>query len=311
MKSVVPHTFRTSAIVDGETINGNLRRQASDVARNLDARYTYIPPIIVPFDGVTNALTTQLRTVLFNRPSSTNPIEIVRVEFFVYAASGVTWTLSANQLGGALTPPWGSITLATAGLTTEAYAVSTTVIPVSTFGVQFEVSGSAAGAITRGWIVLHCRADRGVQGAAPNHSSYTPTYVDAASSSAGSVLDTQLTALATAVTNDATNVLDLRCQCFLARNFTTTQMWNLPSGAGMTGLGFNGNITSAAATSFTTAGTISAVLATGTGTTANVTITGTVSNTVDAPLTTASDVTITMGTVAGTVSLGYIFVWWS
>ena len=201
MKSVVPHTFRTSAIVDGETINGNLRRQASDVARNLDARYTYIPPIIVPFDGVTNALTTQLRTVLFNRPSSTNPIEIVRVEFFVYAASGVTWTLSANQLGGALTPPWGSITLATAGLTTEAYAVSTTVIPVSTFGVQFEVSGSAAGAITRGWIVLHCRADRGVQGAAPNHSSYTPTYVDAASSSAGSVLDTQLTALATAVTN--------------------------------------------------------------------------------------------------------------
>jgi hypothetical protein len=88
-------------------------------------------------------------------------------------------------------------------------------------------------------------------------------------------------------------------------------MWNLPSGAGMTGLAFNGNITSAAATSFTTAGTISAVLATGTGTSANVTITGTVSDTIDSPLATASDVTITMGTVAGTVSLGYIFVWWS
>ena len=69
----------------------------------------------------------------------------------------------------------------------------------------------------------------------------------------------------------------------------------------MTGLGFNGNITSAAATSFTTAGTISAVLATGTGTTANVTITGTVSNTVDAPLTTASDVTITIAVSAGSV----------
>ena len=69
MKSVVPHTFRTSAIVDGETINGNLRRQASDVARNLDARYTYMPPIIVPFDGVTNALTTLFLRVRGNIPA--------------------------------------------------------------------------------------------------------------------------------------------------------------------------------------------------------------------------------------------------
>ena len=310
MKSVVPYTFRTSAIVDGESVNGNLRRQAADVNRNLSARYTYCPPIIIPFDGVTDVLSTQLRTVLFNRPTSVNPIEIVRVEFFVYAATGVTWTLSANELGGTLTPGWQSITLATAGVTTEAYAVSTMVIPVSTFGVQFQVAGSTAGTITRGWIVLHCRADRGVQGAAPNHAGYTPTLVDAASSSAGSVLDTQLTALATAVTNDATNVTDLRCQCFLARNFTTTQSWNLPSGAGMTGVSFNSNITSAGATGYTTAGTISAVVQTGSGTSTNNLLAGTVSNTTDDPLTTASDVTITMGTVVGTVSLGYIFVWW-
>lgn len=305
MKALAPYTFRTGAIVDGEYVNGNLKRGAKDINRNLSRRYTYCPPIVIPMDGVTDALGSVLRSIKFDRPVSTNPIEIIKVEFYVYAASGVTWTLSCTDTS------WSSISLATAGATTEARAQSSTVIAVPNGGVTFTVAGSAAGTITRGWIVLHCRADRGVQGSSPNHAGYTPTLVDATSSSAGSLLDTELTALAAAVTNDSTNNKDLRCQAFVARNFTATQSWNLPSGAGMSGLAYRAYIAATAADAYTTSGSVTGATLTGTGTTNLVETTNNVTSTSDDPLTTASDFTLTLGTVLGTVELAYVLVWWS
>jgi hypothetical protein len=305
MKALTPYTFRTGAIVSDDLVNGNLRRSADDVNRNLEKRYTYCPPIVVPLDGITDVMTAAQRTIRFDRPTANNPVEIVRVELYVYSAAAVVWTLSQA------TTTWSSITLTTAGATTEAYAVSTTPIAVPNGGVDFVLSGASASTLTRAWLVIHCRADRGVQGASPNHAGYSPTFVDSSSSTAGSVLDTQLTALATAVTNDATNDKDLRCACFVARSFSTSQTWNLPSGAGMTGLAWRGYIVATIADAVTTGGSLSAATLTGTNTTNIVAATGTVTSTSDDPLTTASDFTATLTGVAGTVELAYFFVWWS
>jgi len=305
VKALTPYTFRSGAIVDELNVNGNLRRLADDVNRNLSRRYTYSPPIIVPLDGIANTDTAAQRTVRFDRPTANNPVELVRVELHIYAASGVTWTLSCSDTS------WSPITAATAGATTEVTAESTTVLAIPNGGVDFTISGSAAGTLTRAWLVLHVRCDRGVQGAAPNHAGYSPTLVSAATSSAGSILDTELTALAAAVTNDATNASDLRCQCFVARNFSTSQSWNLPSGAGQTGLAWRGYIVATAADAATTGGTLSTATLTGTGTSNIVAASGTVTSTSDDPLTTGSDITVTLTGVSGTVETVILFVWWS
>lgn len=305
MKALTPYTFRTGAIVDELNVNGNLRRLADDVNRNLSRRYTYSPPIVVPLDGIANTDTAAQRMVRFDRPTADNPVEVVRVELFVYAASGVTWTLSCSDTS------WNPITVATAGATVEATAESTTVLAIPDGGVDFTVSASGAGTLTRAWMVLHVRCDRGVQGATPNHAGYSPTFVSAATSTAGSTLDTQLTVLAAAVTNDANNAQDLRCQCFVARNFSTSQSWNLPSGAGQTGLAWRGYIVATAADAFTTGGTLSAATLTGTGTSNIVAGSGTVTSTSDDPTTTGSDITVTLSSVSGTVETAILFVWWS
>lgn len=305
MKALTPYTFRNTAIVDELAVNGNLRRAADDVNRNLSRRYTYSPPIVVPLDGIANTDTAAQRTVRFDRPTANNPVELVRVELHVYAATGVTWTVTCSD------GTWLPISVATAGATTEVQTESRTVLAIPNGGVDFVVSASGASTLTRAWLVLHIRSDRGVQGAAPSHVGFSPTFVDAATSTAGSVLDTQLTALATAVTNDATNALDLRCQCFVARNFSTTQTWSLPSGAGQTGLAWRGYIVATAADAFTTGGSLSASTLTGTGTGNIVAGSGTVASTSDDPTNTASDIAITLSSISGTVETAILFVWWS
>lgn len=305
MKAITPYTLRSGAIVDGEGVNDNLRTSARNVGRNLSRRYTHAPAVIIPLDTVTDALTSALRSIVFDRPTANNPVEIEGVELVIYATAGVTWTLSVS---GAT---WSSITLDTAGTTTEAKAVSDQAIAVPNGGVTFTVSASGASTIARGWIALYLRNDRGVQGVAPNHAGYTPTFVDATTSSAGSVLDTQLTALAAAVTNDATNSADLRCACFLARNLTVDQSWNLPSGAGFTGLTWRGYIVATAADQFDVGGSLSGATLTGTGTSNIVSATDTVTSTADAPTTAASDFSIDFTGIVGPVELAYVFVWWS
>jgi hypothetical protein len=152
-----------------------------------------------------------------------------------------------------------------------------------------------------------------VQGAAVNHAGYTPAFVDSATSTAGATLDAELTALAAAVTRDTTNALDLRCVCLMARGnaATSTNFWNLPSGAGQTGLAYNAAIVSTNLDFVTLSGSLGTPTITGTGTANIVTSTGNVTSTTDDPTVTASDFVVGFSAVSGSIELLYIFVWWS
>lgn len=308
MKALVPNLFRTGGIVDGEDVNDNLRAIADDVNRNLSRRYTYCT-VAIPLDGMTNAMTAAERTINFNPPVNgggfARTVSVVETKLSIYATAGVTWTLSGTSLTN-------SISLTTAGATTEATAVSSQVMEAnSSSAFSFTLAGSAASTIARGTLYLTIRSDRFAQ-PSTDATPYTPTYVDASSSSAGSVLDTQLTAAATAVTNDAAAAEDLRCECFLARNFSTDQVWTMPSGAGRTAAGVRGYIVATAADAVDVkdqGGTLFSL--TGTGTSNTVSGSGTQANRSDGPTSTANDTVVTISPTVGTIELCYVFFWWS
>jgi len=313
MIPLVPYTFRTGGIVDVEHVNNNLRQMSADVGRNLSRRYTYCQTI-VPLTGMANTDTEAVRTVFFRDPTAA--IDLVAVEAVIYSASGATWTVAiSNQT------VTDSFTVATAGTTTkasnglnrlfslqQATAYSNALwSPTSVTGYRIVLSASAASTITSGYLVLHFRGDRANLA---NHDGYSPTLLQANTSTAGSVLDTQLTNFESAVTRDSNNASDFRVECFLARSFATARTWNVPNGsdrvANASWCAVVGNV----GESVQFAATPNTVTVNGNGTSGQVFGTITAGNGSDAPTTSASDTIVTLTPAGGTVELAYVFLIW-
>lgn len=313
MKAIVPYTFRTGAIVDAESVNGNLRQMSSDVGRNLSRRYTY-SQCVVPLSGMTNADTEASRTIFFYNPNS--PIDLVAVEAVIYSASGVTWTATITN-----ERVTDSFTVDTAGATTKASGglnrlfsltqatnyTNANWSPTTVTGFRIVMSASGASTITSGYLVLHFRGDRANY---QNHAGYTPTLLQSGTSSAGSVLDTQLTAFEGAVTRDTNNADDFRVECYLARNFAAAVTWNVPSGALRVGNVSYCAVVGNVGESVQFAITPNTVTINGVGTAGVVFNSLTPGTRTDDPLTSASDTTVTLTPAGGTVELAYVFVIW-
>lgn len=310
MKALVPHRFTTTTArnLDMEKVNDDLEAIARDANRNLDNRYTYSMQVF-PLDGLTNASNEVLRSFIIRRPGTNNGAEVCGLEFVLYAAGTVVWTITGPDA------TWPTIAAAAGGATTESYASSSVPIsiPSSSTHIIFTASAPSASTITRGYFVVHLRCDRGNQGT--SHAGYTPTLIDSTSSTAGSLLDTQLTAAALAVTHDTTNNVDLRCECFVARVLLAgeSRAFRLPSGARRK-LFADGKVAAALAqtVTFSVDGTSFAVPGTGSTTTyANGTaaLSGTL---VDDPMDATDDTIVTIANAAGvTVDCAYLLVWWS
>lgn len=221
---MVPHRFVDASNLDMEKVNDDLEAIARDVNRNLSRRYTY-SSLTFDISGLTDASATALRTCTVGDPDAGGGITVVGVELVIYTATAVTWTVTCSDT------TWPSLTLATtASATTESLAESNSTVQIGA-ATTFIISASGASTITNGYLVLHLRCDRGNQGAA--HTAFAPTLVDSSTSTAGSVLDTQLTNAATSVAADTANNKDLRCECFVVRGLAAgaSVVWRLPSGA--------------------------------------------------------------------------------
>jgi hypothetical protein len=316
MKAAVPYTFRTGAIVDAESVNGNLRQMAADVGRNLSRRYTYCQTT-VPLTGMSSADNIASRTIFFRDPSgSLDAIDLVAVEAVIYSATGATWTVTVTN-----ETVTDSFTINTAGATAKASGGITRLFslsqataysnalwsPTSVTGYRISLSASAASTITAGYLVLHFRGDRANNA---SHAGYTPTLVQATTSSAGSILDTQLTSFENAVLRDTNNASDFRVECYLARNFATAQTWNVPSGSLRDGAASRcavvGNV--GESVQFAVTPNTTTVNANGTGGVVFGAITP--GNRTDGPTTSANDTIVTLTPAGGTVELAYVFVVW-
>lgn len=304
------HRFVTLTNLDCERINDNLEQSAGDVNDNLDNRYTY-SVLHFNLDGVTNASTAVLRELAIRRPGTNNGVEVWAVEFYIYAAGSETWTLTCSDT------TWPSITTVAAGATTKSTpgsSLTAVSIPSSSADVTFTASCPNASTITAGQIVVHLRCDRGNQGA--SHAGYAPTLIDSASSTAGSLLDTQLTNLASAVSRDTANATDLRCMLFQVRNLAAGSALtiNVPGGV-VTRLLMRGYVVSAATETVTfdiNSGSGSfAVVGTGVTTraTGSLMISAAMNNT---PMTPGDDDLFRITDAgAATALLAYVMVWWA
>lgn len=313
MKAIVPNLFRTGGIVDAEAVNANLRQMSADVGRNLSRRYTY-SQTIVPLSGLANTDPEAERTIFFRLPLTT-PIDLVAVEAVIYSASGATWTITVTN--GAVTD---SFTVATAGATTKATGGLSRLFsmqqagvqtppwfPSGIYGYRFIAAASSASTITSGYLVLHFRADR-ANGS--NHDGYSPRLLQATTSSAGSTLDSELTSFAAAEARDTNNDFDARVECFVARNFFTTQTWNIPSGALRTATQVSPcAIVSTAGHQVQFNATSGTTTLTATGTSGVVFGSLTPSSRTDDPTDSTDDTVVTL-VPAGTVRLAYMFLIW-
>lgn len=309
----VPRVFRSTENLDPESLNDNFRRIARDIAANLDQRYTYGPPMFLPLDGMTNASAQVLREFAIRRQAAALGLEVCSYEIVVYATAGVTWTLTPSDT----TMP--AVSVLTVGATTEAYAELAVPIPVSSAAADLLLTATAdaASTITRGYIVVHTRADRGNMGS--SHAGYAPAMIDASTARDGATLDAIFTGLGLAADRDAANDKDLRVECFAIRTLASGSSVTLllPSGArrilGTVAYIVGGVGTTATVTVTGTGLSGSSVAVVGTGATNRVAGTDSASGSLnDDPTDSADDATVTIAiTGGGTANLAYVLVFWS
>lgn len=313
MKALVPNVFRTDYVLDSEFVNENLRAIARDITRSQDKRYTYCS-VVIPIDGVADTDTTAERTVPMPRPvvsTTAMPVDVVGMELSVFSAIGATWTATVTDENGRTVV----LSATTAGATVEAYDASNVPLQISTADeLLIFLVGSAANTITRGSLVLHLRMDRHQQNDG-TLTRYTPSLVNASTSTAGSVLDTELTNAQNAVVDDEGANLDMRCMAFMANDLAASQIWRLPSGKGTFALDSHVYAVGAAARS------VDFVSVVGASTNTNTVATTGTSNLVDNdstmnatesdnPTVTTDDVVVTLTPTGGTISRVFGFLWY-
>ena len=301
-----PFRLASGKQLDPEGVNDNLEKMTADLNRSMDLRYSYSEHVF-ELDGVVDTDTAAERTYRLKRHVTAARYEVVGVEFVIWSATGATWTLATGDAD------WPSISVATAGATTEARVTSPSRAQVpSGDGLEFTVSADAASTITRGYIVFRMRTDRGSQG--DTYTRYAPTLLNAASSTAGSTLDTELTSYQASVVLNTAADKDYRFETFRMKDVATSQTWRIPGGAYRWG---GVHLVNVAAIGVDVALTVSGTPAA----TANGAGLSTIASTVadftgiltpgTDPMDPADDTEITLTVSGGTTSLAYVTIIWS
>lgn len=305
-----PYRLASGKQLDPEGINDNLEKATADLNRSMDLRYSYSEHIF-EIDGVVNTDTAAERTYRLKRHVTAARYEVVGVELVVFATAGasVVWTLTCGDAD------WPAISVTAAGTTTEARAVSPSRAQVpSGDGLDFVLSCPTASTIADGYIVFHMRTDRGSQG--DTYTRYTPTLLNAASSTAGTTLDTELNALEDSVEFNTAADKDYRFETFRIKDITTgnSRTWRIPGGAYRWGGIHLANVAPIGATLELRIGGVLSATASGAGVS---TITSTVADFTGAltpgtdPMDSADDTIIALTANGGTISVGYVTIIWS
>jgi len=313
MKALIPFTFRTGAIVDEEAVNGNLRALHRDIKRVADKRYTY-STLTFDLDLIADTATDEARTIKVIHPGSVVAyFDVVGVELSIYATAGVTWTLT--DVGG-LATSLETLTVDTAGTSTEAYASSNR--PTSAGDDQYvslRLSASGASTITRGTLTLHLRADRHKQdgnSGASAYASFSPTLVNATTSTAASVLNSNLISADAARDTNAANATDLRGFSFAIASALNARTLRLPGMRTKGALQITGTVVAGVGESVAISDGTNTLTLNGAGTTTIVEGTATLAAFPgDDPTDTGDDLVLTVTPSGGIIELVTVFLWWS
>jgi hypothetical protein len=305
-----PFRLASGKQLDPEGVNDNLEKMTADLNRSMALRYSYSEHIF-ELDGVVNTDTAAERTYRLKRHVTNGRYEVVGVELVIFSSASpvVTWTLSCNDAD------WPSIAVETAGTTTEARATSPSRAQVpSGDGLEFVLTTSNTSTITRGYIVFRMRADRGSQH--DDFTPYTPTLLNAASSTAGSTLDTELNAYEDSVVFNTAADKDYRFETFRVKDLldTTARTWRIPGGAYRWGGVHLATVSAIGDDLELRVGGSLVATASGAGlSTIGSTVgdfTGAITPGTD-PMDPADDTIVSLTANGGTISVGYVTIIWS
>lgn len=222
----VPHRFIDTENCDVERVNDDLQAIAADIRESLGKRYTHACSAMYPLAGITNALTDAERRFAVRAPNATTKLAVSQIELSIYAAAGVTWTLTCSNTN------IPTLVVETVDTTKEGYAILSVPIAIedSAADVTWTLSASGASTIVAGWLTFTFRNDRGNQGT--SHAPYVPTLLNALSSTDAATINAQTTLIGAAVVRDAANDVDLRVEVFAVRALAVgaSRTWRLPQG---------------------------------------------------------------------------------
>lgn len=311
----VPHAFKDGDNLDLEKINDNLEAISRSIQRNLDARYTY-SHIRFDLDGLTESSAEVLRELAIRRRGANNAVEVFAVELVIVGdGSGDVWTLACSDT------TWPSITLTTVS-GEEVTASSNIPVGVTSNSADLELtlSCSSTSTITRGYLIVHLRCDRGNQGS--SHAGYFPTLVTSATANLAGTLDTELTNLGSAVARDTANDTDLRAELYMVRSLSagSSRVFRVPSGArriqavvGYVVQAAGGSVDFEVASASGAFSTVTLSVNGAGATSRAVDSAGAAGDVIDAddPTDSADDETITITAATQTAVLAYLIVYWS
>lgn len=305
-----PFRLASGKQLDPEGVNDNLEKMTADLNRSMDLRYSYSEHVFW-ITGIDVFDTEAQRTFRIKRHIAAARYEVVGVELVIFssASPAVTWTLSCSDAD------WPAISLETAGTATEARAISPSRAQVPAGdGLDFVLSSSATSLITRGYIIFRMRTDRGAQG--DTYTRYSPTLLNAASNTAGSTLDTELTSYQASVVLNTAADKDYRFETYSVRGLSSgaSREWRIPGGAYRWGGVHLANASAVGRDLELRIG--GSLVATAAGGGASVTtstvadFTGLITPGTD-PMDPADDTTITLTANGGTIAHGYVTIVWS
>jgi hypothetical protein len=309
----VPHAFKAGDNLDLEKLNDNLEAIGRDNARSFEARYTY-SEIRLDLTALTTASAASIRKLAIRRPASSAAVEVYAVELQLYGNAAGAGTVTCSDV------TWPVLPFTTTATATDEITASSNIpvsVPSSAADVTFTVAFPAGYTVTAGYLVVHLRCDRGNQG--DNLSPVLPSLLSSATANPADALDVELDTLGVSVGQDTAASSDLRCECYATRSLAGTPVvFRVPSGAR--------RLKAVGAYCFAAAGIDLSVDVAGSGLTAvNVPVVsdgatlvyavanaGAVATTVDDPMDSTDDTTITLSRVGvGTIAVAYALLWWS
>lgn len=316
----IPYRHDDGEALDVEELNANLRKLASDIKREMDARYTY-SVIDFSLDGMTDADNAAARKFYIRRPASGYAAEIIGFELVIYGdGNGDVWTATPSVTSS----PAVSLTTVT---TTEVTVTSGVPFPIesSSSDTTITLSCPTTSTITAGKLIVHIKTDRWSQGTA--RVDYEPGYLSAAQAPTATAVNTEITAASTAAALNSTKDEKLHCVCFSVRSLAaagarTFRVPVIPTADGLTWIGAQayalyGTGTATADVSISWLGSATTEpVASGTSAGAGTLATGGTFNDAAAvflgtPTDSAADTTVTItNNGAGTAAFCYVIIWY-
>lgn len=225
MNPIIPNLFRTGERLDHRRVAENAYQTKSDIEDSLARRWTTCT-VVFPLDSVSSSTAENLRRLALWVPSGFNlELEVVRIRVWAVGTANKKVTVTTSFDGPTIEVTMAGTTMA--DQKGDAAPCSSIVNSTTLKYITAEVE--SGGTISRGAIEVTLRADRGRQGASPDHSGYDPTVLAPRDNAKSSIADAIHSDFEAASDRHIDNDQDVRLGLYVLRSPTGTNQFRIPA----------------------------------------------------------------------------------